>query len=169
MKKIILMVLFAFFALHSQAQYQPYLTVDYRNNIIGQVIDIYDGPQKLSKVQVLELMESDPDVNDLYRAALRKQRVAFGLDIASTAILIGSTVYIFAPSSQSRPNNLYLPLVISSLGVGIASGFYRRSARNLTRQAVDMYNFGAPKSQPSHYFEGNIPQTKIFSYRFYFQ
>lgn len=169
MRKLIFIVFLLFFAHHSFGQYEPYLTVDYRNNIIGQVIDIYDGPQKLNKAQILDLMSSDTEVFEVYQSALRKQRINLGLDIARTAVFLGSTYYLIVPQPQSsQPSNLYLPLVVSVLGIDIVAGFFRRSARNLTRQAVDLYNFGTPKNQASPYFDGKIPQTKIFAYTFYF-
>lgn len=169
MRKLLVILSLFFFSHHSFGQYEPYLTVDYRNNLIGQVIDIYDGPQKLNKAQVLSLMSSDPEVYEVYKAALRKQRINLSLDIARTALFLGSTFYLIVPQPQSsQPSNVYLPLVLSALGIDIVAGFYRRSARNLTRQAVDLYNFGPPQNQSSPYFDGRIPQTKIFAYTFYF-
>jgi hypothetical protein len=120
-----------------------YLTMDVRDNLLGEKIDIYDGPNLLNKAQITTLMESRPDMYADYMKALRKQKMSFALDIGSLALDLVFIAYFISPQLQSStPNDILIPLVFTNLGLGIISGQVRRSARNLTRSALYSYNFG---------------------------
>ncbi|WP_051069645.1 hypothetical protein [Mariniradius saccharolyticus] len=120
-----------------------YLTMDVRDNLLGEKIDIYDGPNLLNKAQIRSLMENRPDMYADYLKALRKQNLSFALDIGSLALDLVFVAYFISPQLQSStPNDILIPLVFTNLGLGIISGQVRRSARNLTRSALYRYNFG---------------------------
>ena len=121
----------------------PYLRMDVRFNFIGEKIDIYDGPNLLDKARIRTLMEGRPDMYADYQKALNKQRISFAMDLTGMALNLLTLTYIVSPQFQSStPSNLLIPLVFTNLGLGIASGQIQRRARNLTRHALDRYNFG---------------------------
>jgi hypothetical protein len=147
----------------------PYLRMDVRQNFIGEKIDIYDGPNLLDKARIRTLMAGKPEMFADYQKALNKQKVVLGLDLTGMAVSLLTLTYLVAPQSQpSTPNNLLIPLVFTSLGLGIASTQFKRSARNLTRHALDKYNFGdrfVPiVREPSLGFTG--PSVVLFSRSF---
>jgi len=147
----------------------PYLKMDVRRNFFGEKIDIYDGPNLLDKGRIRSMMESRPDMYADYQKALQKQNISFGLDIGKLAVDILVLTYVISPQFQSStPSNLLIPLIITDVGLGIASGQFRRSARNLTRKALDRYNFGdryiPAYKQQSMEFTG--PSVTLFSRRF---
>lgn len=120
-----------------------YLTMDVRANLLGEKIDIYDGPNLLGKAQIRTLMENRSDMYADYLKALRKQNLSFALDLGSLALDLVFIAYFISPQLQSStPNDILIPLVFTNLGLGIISGQVRRSARNLTRSALYSYNFG---------------------------
>lgn len=148
----------------------PYLRMDVRQNFIGEKIDIYDGPNLLDKARIRTLMEEKPELYVDYQKALNKQKVVLGLDLTGLAMSILTLTYLVAPQSQpSTPNNLLIPLVFTSLGLGIVSNQFKRSARNLTRHALDRYNFGdryvPVVRQSSMEFTG--PSVTLFSRSFF--
>lgn len=122
---------------------KPYLKMDFRNNFIGEKIDIYDGPNLLSKNRINQYKEEFPEFAEYFRKSQRNQNVSFALDIldlASTFVFVG---YILSPQIQSStPSNLLLPLTIVSFGTSISGGIFRRAARNQTRMALMKFNFG---------------------------
>ncbi|WP_373492601.1 hypothetical protein [Aquiflexum sp.] len=147
----------------------PYLRMDVRFNFIGEKIDIYDGPNLLDKARIRTLIDEKPDMYADYQKALNKQKVVLGLDLTGLVVNLLTLTYIVTPQSQpSTQTNLLIPLVFTGLGLGIASNQFRRSARNLTRQALDMYNFGDRLvpivRQPSMEFSG--PSVTLFSRSF---
>lgn len=120
-----------------------YLKMDFRQNFLGEKIDIYDGPNLLDKARVRTLMKESPELYEDYQKALNKQKISFGLDLTGLLVDIVVISYIISPQFQSSaPSNLLIPLIFTNLGLGIASSQFRRSARNLTRHAVHSYNFG---------------------------
>jgi hypothetical protein len=146
-----------------------YLKMDFRQNFFGEKIDIYDGPNLLDKARIRTLMEEKPEVYADYRKALNQQKISFGLDMTSLAVDIVVIAYIISPQFQSStPSNLLIPLIFTNIGLSIASSQYRRSARNLTRHALDRYNFGDRLvpivKQPSLEFNG--PSVTLFSMGF---
>jgi hypothetical protein len=120
-----------------------YLTMDVRDNLLGEKIDIYDGPNLLNKAQIRSLMENRPDMYADYLKALRKQKMSFALDLGSLALDLVFIAYFISPQLlSSTPNDILIPLTFTNIGLGIISGQVRRSARNLTRSALYRYNFG---------------------------
>lgn len=120
-----------------------YLKMKIEGNLIGQKINVYDGPNMLNKAQIRTLMENRPDMYADYEKALRRQTFANLLDWAGLGLDLVFTWYFISPQFQSStPNDILLPLVFANLGLDIVSGQVRRSARNLTRSALYRYNFG---------------------------
>ncbi|WP_373521511.1 hypothetical protein [Aquiflexum sp.] len=147
----------------------PYLRMDVRLNFIGEKIDIYDGPNLLDKARIRTLMEEKPEMYADYKKALNKQKVVLGLDLTGLVVSLLTLTYIVSPRSQpSTQNSLLIPFVFTGLGLGIASNQFKRSARNLTRHALDRYNFGnryvPVVRQPSMEFSG--PSFTLFSRSF---
>ena len=166
-------IIFSFFAfffsiLTSQAQETPLLRVDVRQNLLTQKIDILDGPKMLSQPEVKTILQTNSEALYFYEKSLNKQRINNILSFVDLGLFVGSTVLAFTPQQQSsQVSNLFWPFLVGSLAVGVTSGFFRREARNLAREAVDSYNFGLePTSNPSIYFEENlINEQPIFSFR----
>lgn len=122
---------------------EPYLRMDVRFNFIGQKIDIYDGPNRLDKARIRTLMEERPDIYPDYQKALNKQKVSFVLDLTGLSLTLLTTAYVFTTQFQSSTtSNLVIPFVITNLSLNLTSSLLRRSARNLTRHALNKYNFG---------------------------
>jgi hypothetical protein len=120
-----------------------YLKMKIEGNLIGQKINIYDGPNLLNKSQIRTLMENRSDMFADYEKAIRKQNFANILDWTGLGLQLVFTWYFISPQFQSStPNDILLPLIFTNLGLSIVSGQVRRSARNLTRSALDRYNFG---------------------------
>ena len=120
-----------------------YLKMKIEGNLIGQKINIYDGPNMLNKAQIRTLMENRTDMYADYEKAIRKQTFANILDVADLGLTLVFTWYFISPQFQSSAtNDILLPLIFTDIGLGIISGQVRRSARNLTRSALDRYNFG---------------------------
>ena len=172
--KILFYAFFMFCGL-SQAfgQQQPFLRVEYRETFIGDRIDILDGPRVLTKEEVFQMMQTQPTAFEKYQQAMKKQRTSKLLDGATFLTTVGVIALSFIPpqsSSYNTRNNLLLPAVITTLGLGIASGFYRRSSRNMTKEAVDLYNFSEKKKDPIYFDDGltyyNIPDFIGFQIRF---
>lgn len=122
---------------------KPYLKMDFRNNFLGEKIDIYDGPNLLSKNRINQYMLDYPEFEEYFKKSQRNQNwsLAMGLlDLASTFVFVG---YILSPQIQSSaPSNILLPLTIANVGIGVSGGLFRRAARNQTRVALMKFNFG---------------------------
>jgi hypothetical protein len=74
---------------------------------------------------------------------LNKQKINFGLDLTGLLVDIVVIFSVISPKFQSSaPSNLLIPLILADLGITIASSQFRRSTRNLTRHALQRYNFG---------------------------
>ena len=164
MKKTVLLILFSSIYWSLLAQETPFLRLDIRNNFLNQKIDFLDGPKVLSKVEMQTLMsQATPETADLYRKSVSNQQIANILAIGGFASAIGTTVYIIAPRQQSsQASNLTWPLIISSIAFEISSGIFNRNARNISREAVDLYNLG--RTEPPVYFEDNRIDMPILSY-----
>ncbi|MCR9014171.1 hypothetical protein [Aquiflexum gelatinilyticum] len=152
---------------------EPFLRIDYRQTFLGDRIDILDGPKVLNKEEVYRLMQTQPEAFETYQMALKKQKTGKLLDGGAFLTSMGVIALSFIPpqsASYSTRNNLLLPLAIATVGIGIASGFYRRSSRNLTREAVDLYNFSEKKPDPIYFDDGltyyTIPDFVGFQIRF---
>lgn len=121
----------------------PYLRMDVRFNFIGEKIDIYDGPNRLDKARIRTLMEERPNMYADYQKALKMQKVSFALDLTGLSLTLLTYAYLFTTQFQSStPSKLAIPFVITNLGLNLTSSQMRRRARNLTRHALDQYNFG---------------------------
>jgi hypothetical protein len=173
MKKVFFLLVLLFIMKNGFCQDQPFLRIDYRSTFLGDRIDILDGPRVLNKEEVYQLMQYQPEAFEKYQLALKKQQVGKILDGFTALSSIGVLVLSFIPpesSSYNTRNNLLLPAMIATLGAGIASGFYRRSSRNLTREAVDLYNFSEKKSEPIYFDDGltyyRIPDIMTVKIRF---
>lgn len=122
---------------------KPYLSMDFRNNYLGEKIDIYDGPNLLTKSRLNQYMLEYPEFAEYMRKSQRNQNWSSALGIvglASTAVFVG---YILTPQIQSStPSNILLPLTMANIGLSISGGIVRRAARNHTRQALMKFNFG---------------------------
>ncbi len=155
------------------AQQQPFLRVDYRSTLLGDRIDILEGPNILNKQEVMELMRYHPEALTRYQMSVKKQQTSRWLDAAATVTTLGIVGLSFVPAQSSSfdtRNTLMLPLLISSVGLGIVSGIFRRSSRNMTREAVDLYNFSPKEQKPSYFDDGltyyHIPDFVGFQIRF---
>lgn len=119
-----------------------YLRSDFRNNFFGQRIDLYEGPNLLSKEQVNDLKLENPDFQYTFKKAENAQKLSLALDAVSLATQILFVTYIISPRFQSStPSNFLVPLAITSFGLSISSPMIRRSARNKTRLALQDFNF----------------------------
>lgn len=88
-------------------------------------------------------MEERPDMYAEYQKALKKQKVSFALDLTGLSLMLLTYAYLFSTQFQSStPSKLVIPFVITNLGLNLTSSQMRRRARNLTRHALDKYNFG---------------------------
>ena len=120
-----------------------YLKMDFRQNFLGEKIDIYDGPNLLDKARIRTLMQDNQEMYEEYKKALNKQKISFALDVTGLLLDIVVISYVISPQFQSSaPSNLLIPLIVAELGISIISSQFRRSARNLTRHALHRYNFG---------------------------
>lgn len=147
------------------AQENPFLRVEMNRNFFSQKLIVLEGPKPLSKQEVMTIMASDPEALATYQQAQRKHTISVALSVVEAGLFVGTMVFIFAPQQQSSTmSNLFWPLSIGTVVVGIVTGVYRRSAGNLTREAVDLYNFGS-QSGPPVYFEDNRIDQPIFSFR----
>jgi len=152
---------------------QPFLRIDYRQTFLGDRINILDGPKVLSKQEIYQLMQTNPEAFETYQMALKKQSTSKWLDGGAFLASVGVIALSFIPpqsSSYSTRNKLFIPLAVTTVGLGIASGFYRRSSRNMTREAVDLYNFSEKKADPIYFDDGltyySIPDFVGFQIRF---
>jgi hypothetical protein len=173
MRKIVFALLLVCVMTEVNCQEYPFLRIDYRQTFLGDRIDILDGPKVLNKEEVYQLMQTQPEAFETYQMALKKQRTGKLLDGGAFLTSIGVIALTFIPpqsASYNTRNNLLLPAMISTLGLGIASGFYRRSSRNITREAVDLYNFSEKKAEPIYFQDGlthySIPDFIGFQIRF---
>ncbi len=166
MKKIILFLLVALFSQTILiAQENPFLRVETKRTIFNQKIEVLDGPKSLRKEEVTMLLSTDPDALFLYEKARRKQKITSMLTALEMGLFVGSAYFIFAPQqSSSKISNLFWPISIGSIVTSIASGAFRREASNLTREAIDLYNFGNQPGSPVYFRENRIDQP-IFSFK----
>lgn len=119
-----------------------YLRSDFRNNFFGQRIDLYDGPNLLSKEQLNNLKIENPDFQYIFKKSENAQKLSLALDVVSLATQILFVTYIISPRFQSStPSNFLIPLTITSFSLSISSPIIRRSARNKTRLALQDFNF----------------------------
>lgn len=147
------------------AQENPFLRVETKRNFFNQKVEILDGPRSLSKQEVTVLLSEDPDALTIYQKSLRRNTINSMLAAMELGLFVGTAYLVFAPQQQSSTiSNLFWPFTIGTLAVGIASGIYRRDVRNLTREAVDLYNFGNQKGPPVYFKENRIDQP-IFSFK----
>ncbi len=166
MKALISVLILICYASLVQAQEQRLLRVDVRQNLLTQKIDVLDGPRMLSVPEVRTLMQNDPEALSLYEKSRNKQRVNVILSIVDLGLITGATVLAFSPQQQSsQVSNLFWPSVIASAAVTITAGIFRREARNLSREAIDMYNFGNPSGPPVYFQDNNRMDQPIFTYR----
>ncbi len=121
----------------------PYLKIDFRQNILGEKIDIYDGPNLLGKKDINRYREDYPEFVEYFQKAQRNQNWSFALDILNLASSLVFVAYIASPHLQSyTPSNFIVPLTVVNAGISISSGLVRRAARNQTRIALMKFNFG---------------------------
>jgi len=166
MKKIMLtLVILIAIASDLIAQENPFLQVETKRNFFSQKLIVLEGPKPLRKEEVMTIMASDPEALARYEQAIRKQNISVALSVVEAGLFVGTMVYVISPKQQSTSqSNLFWPITISTLAVGIATGVYRRAAGNLTREAVDLYNFGSQNGPPV-YFEDNRIDQPIFSFK----
>lgn len=149
-----------------QAQETPFLRVETKRNFFNQKVEVLDGPRSLRKNEVTILLAEDPDALAIYQKSLKRTTISSMLAATELGLFVGTAYLVFAPQQQSSTiSNLFWPFTIGTLVVGIASGIYRRDVRNLTREAVDLYNFGNQNGPPV-YFQDNRIDQPIFSYKF---
>ena len=166
MKALISGLILICYASLVQAQEQRLLRVDVRQNLLTQKIDVLDGPRMLSVPEVKTLMQNDPEALSLYEKSRNKHRVDVILSILDLGLMAGTTVLAFAPQQQSsQVSNLFWPSVIATAAVTITAGFFRREARNLSREAIDLYNFGTPDGSPVYFQDNTRIDQPIFSFR----
>jgi hypothetical protein len=147
------------------AQENPFLRIETKRNFFNQKVEILDGPRSLRKEEVTILLAEDPDALAIYQKSLRRNTLNSVFAATELGLFVGTTYLVFAPRQQSSTvSNLFWPFTIGTLAVGIASGIFRRDVRNLTREAVDLYNFGNQNGPPVYFQENRIDQP-IFSFK----
>ena len=120
----------------------PYLKMDVRQNFFGQRVDIYDGPNLMTKQRLNQIKRDFPELQSYLESAERSQNWSIALDVVSFASNLVFITYVVSPQFQSSvPSNFILPLFVVDLGVGISSSVIRRNARNRTRLALQQFNF----------------------------
>ena len=150
----------------SIAQENPFLRVESKRNFFNQKVDVLDGPKVLRKEEVTILLSNDPESLMLYQKSLRRQTISNVLAGLELGLFVGSTYLIFAPQQQSSTiSNLFWPLMLGTLVTGVASGIFRRDVRNLTRESIDLFNFGNQTGPPVYFQENRVDQP-IFSFNF---
>jgi hypothetical protein len=130
-----------------------------KRNFFNQKIDILEGPKVLNKQEVTLMLSSDPESLALYQKSLRRQTISNVLSGLELGLFVGSSYLVFAPQQQSSTiSNLYWPMLIGTLATGIVSGIFRRDVRNLTRESIDLFNFGNQTGPPVYFQENRIDQ-----------
>jgi len=165
MRKVIFVILLIVLIQNvSTAQENPFLRVESKRNFFNQKIEVLDGPKVLRKEEVTILLSNDPESLALYQKSLRRQTISNALSGLELGLFVGSTYLVFAPRQQSSTiSNLYWPLFLGTLATGIASGIFRREVRNLTRESIDLFNFGNQNGPPVYFQENRVDQP-IFSF-----
>lgn len=165
MRKVILGILLTVFIQHfSTAQENPFLRIETKRNFFNQKIQVLDGPKVLRKEEVTILLSSDPEALALYQKSLRRHTISNALSGLELGLFAGSTFLVFAPRQQSSTiSNLYWPLLIGTIATGVVSSIFRRDVRNLTRESIDIFNFGN-QTGPPVYFQDNRVDQPIFSF-----
>ncbi len=157
--------LFLFIQTNLQAQENPLLRVETKRNFFNQKVEVLDGPRSLRKDEVTILLSEDPDALGLYQKSLRRNTINSVLSTLELGLYVGTAYLVFAPQQQSSTiSNLFWPFTIGSLVMGIASGIYRRDVRNLTHEAIDVYNFGNQQGPPVYFKENRVDQ-QLFSFK----
>lgn len=147
------------------AQDSPFLRVETKRNILTQKVEVFEGSKPLRKQDVMLLLSEDPEAWALYQKSLRRQKINVALSVLNVGLFAGSTFLVISPQSQSSTfSNLFWPITLGTLGVGIVSGILSGDVRNLTREAVDLYNFGNQNGPPVYFQENRIDQ-QIFSFK----
>lgn len=166
MKEVVLLVILLFWGQTLIfAQETPFLRVETKRNFFNQKVEVLDGPRSLSKEEVTLLLSEDSDALAMYQKSLRRNTINSMLAAMELGLFVGTAYLVFAPQQQSSTiSNLFWPFTIGTLVVGIASGVYRRDVRNLTREAVDLYNFGNQSGPPVYFKENRIDQP-IFNFK----
>ncbi|WP_026951874.1 hypothetical protein [Algoriphagus mannitolivorans] len=131
-----------FNAYHFSGGEEVFLSMDESAGFFGSKIEIYEGPMKLDKSQVMSRMQSKPEVRELYDKILNRQKVGTATQVANTALQIGIIFFALGPEPQSSAlNKTLIPLTMTGIGLNLFSGFYERKTRNLTREALLLYNY----------------------------
>lgn len=166
MRKLILGVLLGvLFQSTVLAQESPFLRIETKRNILTQKVEIFEGSKPLGKQDVMLLLAEDPEALALYQKSIRRQKINVALSVLNVGLFAGSTYLVLSPQNQSSTfGNLFWPITIGTLGVGIVSGILSGDVRNLTREAVDLYNFGNQGGPPVYFQENRIDQP-IFSFK----
>ncbi|GMQ28680.1 hypothetical protein [Algoriphagus confluentis] len=121
---------------------EVFLSMDESAGFFGSKIDIYEGPMKLDKSQVLSRMQNMPEVRELYNKIIKRQKVSTAAQVANTAVQFGILFLALGPEPQSSTlNTTLIPLTMTGIGLNLFSGFYERKTRNLTRTALFQYNY----------------------------
>lgn len=164
--RIIFLIILLVFLFHPflLAQEAPFLRVETKRNFFNQKVEILDGPRSLRKDEVTVLLSSDPEALALYQKSLRRQTISNVFSGLELGAFVGSSYLVIAPRQQSSTiSKLYWPLLIGTLATGVASGIFRRDVRNLTRETVDLFNFGNQTGPPLYFREDRVDQP-IFSF-----
>ncbi|TDQ17541.1 hypothetical protein DFQ04_2195 [Algoriphagus boseongensis] len=131
-----------FNAYHYSGGEEVFLSMDESAGFFGSKIDIYEGPMKLDKSQVMSRMQSKPEVRELYDKIFSRQKVSTVAQVANTAVQFGIIFFALASEPQSSAlNKTLIPLTMTGIGLNIFSGAYDRKTRNLTREALLLYNY----------------------------
>lgn len=147
------------------AQESPFLRVETKRNILTQKVEVFEGSRPLRREEVTILLARDADALALYQKSLRRQKINVALSVLNVGLFAGSTFLVISPQSQSSKfSNLFWPITLGTLGVGIVSGILSGDVRELTREAVDLYNFGNQGGPPVYFQENRIDQP-IFSFK----
>lgn len=131
-----------FNAYHYSGGEEVYLSMDEGAGFFGSKIDLYEGPMKLDKSQVLSRMQLKPETRELYEKIINRQKVSTVTQAANTAVQFGILFFALGAEPQSSAlNKTLIPLTITGIGLNIFSGAYDRKTRNLTREVLLLYNY----------------------------
>ena len=131
-----------FNAYHYSKGTNTFLSMDVSDRFLGTRIDIYEGPMLLQKDQVLLRLKSNEEAYNLFEQVLKRQKVSTVTNLANSALGIGIFfVAVGFVQQSSSQNQILLPMTFTGIGLNVFSSFFERRTRNLTREALQQYNY----------------------------
>lgn len=131
-----------FNAYHFSGGTNAYLSIDVSDRFLGPQIDFYEGPMLLQKHQVFSRFKTNDEAFQLFERVLKRQKVSTVTNIVNSALGIGVMFVAVGFERQfSSQNKLLIPMTLTGIGLNIFSNNYERRTRNLTREALYLYNY----------------------------